>query len=609
MGGAALAAAVLLGLLAAGCDNTGGPPRDPAETRFSFLPAPDSLAVNSSAYLDFQVASSPAVTFNVTWTLDGQPVAVGKSFRFFPPDLGPMVLQAHAVYEEFSADRRWDLDVTNTHPLAFSYDPPEADQQLIEGEHRRFQVRHQWPFTVSFSWIQAGRVVGTDSLYDYTAGIPGPDSLRVDVTADGQVLGQAWRLAVDPYRPPEVTQVLAVDGPTGGSAEVVWQATAPVVYPVDGYEVAVSFAGPITEGNWDQALHLGRFPHTQDFAWMRRTFTEAEHGLVPGAQGWFAVRSGDDQGNLSPVNANAGLSISLSWWAAGLVVDELGVPVAGALVQDDLQLFSEVTDAEGWYRIGPFADHQTVRLRTITPDGGDPEQVGTAWHDYRTGDLTTGGDITLPLDFRLITSYGTDPGCPDYGGSFLTYFRYMTRTSFTTDLRPDQRLYKWDHYPLTVHIPQYLGEGGLDFRASAALTLDIWNDSMGEDYFVLTDSEEAADVVFVFGDDGDLANGATSLVLPGDLNWQLGDTVPQKMQVYVHNTLDDAQRVQEVALHELGHVLGLYRHALCNNNGYLMYFVAAGALDNGPENAIHIDERRAVRTIRYLPQGWDMAPY
>jgi len=105
---------------------------------------------------------------------------------------------------------------------------------------------------------------------------------------------------------------------------------------------------------------------------------------------------------------------------------------------------------------------------------------------------------------------------------------------------------------------------------------------------------------------GSAANGQASIVLPDDQPYQLGDVVPQRMCVYIHDTLDDEQRIRETALHELGHVLGLVRHSSCSRSGYLMYFTAAGALDNGPENAIHPDELRAVRAIRHLPQGYDM---
>lgn len=54
---------------------------------------------------------------------------------------------------------------------------------------------------------------------------------------------------------------------------------------------------------------------------------------------------------------------------------------------------------------------------------------------------------------------------------------------------------------------------------------------------------------------------------------------------------------------------GLNRHCLCNGPGYLMCVTAAGVLEGDWENAIHVDEQRAVRTIRYLPQGYDMAGF
>ncbi len=66
--------------------------------------------------------------------------------------------------------------------------------------------------------------------------------------------------------------------------------------------------------------------------------------------------------------------------------------------------------------------------------------------------------------------------------------------------------------------------------------------------------------------------------------------------------------VAEVSLHELGHTLGLLNHSDCYVPEYLMVIAGGfGALDRN--EPIHLDERRAVECIRYLPQGQDISRY
>lgn len=603
--GVLLAALGLVWLV--GCDTAGDPLPLPEGPQFSFFPQVDTLGVISTGYTDFQVVATPPVTFNVAWTLDDVPVGVGQNFRFFPPDLGTMCLKAHATYEGQAADCRWDLTVTNDHSLIFYFDPPDPDVSLVQLQTKQFQVYHDWPFARSFRWYRHGQVAGQDSTYLFAADFTGPDSLRVEVEAGDQIFSMDWNLTVTSYQPPAVQEVLARDGLGGGSVEVIWQAVVPVIHPVSGYLVAASFDGPITVDNWDDAIQVGPIDHVPELTWIRTTLTEPEHGMIPGANGWFAVRSVGAQDILSDIVTNAQHSLTNNWWIEGVVTDELGNALAGVELSDEDFLYATQTDAAGWYRIGPFVDNRTAVLRTHSADEDLPGQPGTSWHDYRTGALTM--EAHQNLDLNLITRYGADPDCPANEGSFVAYFRYMTRTSIITELRPDFRLYKWEHYPLSVYIPEYIGDTSIDFQMNCALTLDMWNTNLGEEYLVQVGDPDLADVVFIFGDQGSSANGQTSLLEPAGQAYLLGDVIPEKMQVYIHNTLDEVQRVQETSLHELGHVLGMNRHSLCSQPGYLMYVTAAGALDNGPENAIHIDELRAVRTIRYLPQGYDMGGF
>ena len=140
--------------------------------------------------------------------------------------------------------------------------------------------------------------------------------------------------------------------------------------------------------------------------------------------------------------------------------------------------------------------------------------------------------------------------------------------------------------------------------------LDVSADLLGiveTDFLVRTTDEGSADIVFLF-EHRSQNYGQTSLLLPAGKD--LGEVIPLKMQIWINTTtdLDDLPKVQGIALHEFGHTLGLFSHSDCSNVGHLMA-VAGGSGAMNRVEPIHLDERRAIRAIRNIPQGANMANY
>lgn len=142
---------------------------------------------------------------------------------------------------------------------------------------------------------------------------------------------------------------------------------------------------------------------------------------------------------------------------------------------------------------------------------------------------------------------------------------------------------------------------------AALIALLLWNSAMGEEYFVRTDDEESANIEFRF-EDRDNFYGLVTLLAPSGGGAELGRVIPEKMAVSIDTVLPTLETVAGISLHELGHTLGMLNHSDCHAADYLMNIVGGfGALDK-PE-PVHLDERRAVQCIRYLPQGQDMSRY
>ena len=261
----------------------------------------------------------------------------------------------------------------------------------------------------------------------------------------------------------------------------------------------------------------------------------------------------------------------------------------------------------------PSATSTRSSLETITSDDPPGFEPYTSYYDFRTDTLRY--DEVDQVDITLMTRYPVDASCTEYENDFLGYFRYVTGTHQDMPNRPGTRLYRWDHYPLSVYIPDfYAAEHDSNWPASQYATemVELWNTTMEEDYFVLTDDEASADVYFefVYLSSGGFY-GQASIVLPtGYDDPSFGEIIPERMRVEVSWNQPSSRRIREIALHELGHTLAFAStHSPCDDAPHLMRRSSSGALLNGWENGIHPDERRVVNCVRALPEGVDMSHF
>lgn len=482
-------------------------------------------------------------------------------------------------------------------PVVISFTPAAQGQQLVVGQFLACAAQTDRSASLAVTWRLRGAVVGTASDYVYEAAQVGRDTLRARAVSGAVTKDWFWVIDVEAEpstAPPPVPNLAATAGTDPVQVDLTWNRIPASTWPLVDYVVKVSYAGNVTAQNWDALPVLATVPHQAGLAAYRATFGAAD-GLTAGADAWFAVRGRDDRGQLSTVVSNAYTVVTREWWIEGRVTDDSGQPMLGVIVGSASPLRNDNTDDAGWYRLGPYRSIDAVTVRTTTVDHCD----------FTSAVLS--GSADARLDIVLPYRYVIDPECLEYGGSFLDYVRTMTRTASVDGDTSATRLWKWPAYPVRVFLPDSTLVGGRQLDDLARPMLGIWNDAVGEPVLVEVPTAAEADVHFRWVTDAPAGYGQVALELPA--GGILGNVIPQRMRVDVETGLLTDTFFQEVALHELGHVLGLVEHydPSCATSGHLMVFGASGNLSLA--EPIHPDEARAVRLVVRLRQGLDMAGY
>jgi hypothetical protein len=488
------------------------------------------------------------------------------------------------------------------------FSPAGQGQGMSLSQTMDFSAVAQPAASMTVNWYRGGVLVGQDPVFTYVPAEVGRDTLQVSAFTGAVQDTYYWVINVEEdvtAIPPEVSNVVVEAGPHPADVAVSWIRVSGATFPLVEYMVAFSYDGPITEGNWDQATILGRYPPVPGEVGFFKVFTEQEHDMRPGQEAWFAVRVRDDRQQLSPLMNSVRHDITWPWYLGGLVTDDAGlpIPIVGVTTGD----VSGNTDGRGIFLFNePFRNIDGIRVATSS----------TGQYNFHTDPVTVQQETTY-INITLLNKYELgDPSC--WSGEYLEYLRFMTRNVEVPGVPAESQLFTWGEYPVSVYIlPGAVNEAGVDLEASCLAAIDFWNITMRNnadllgieetDYFVRTTDQEAADIVFLF--EHRVQNyGEVSLLLP--VGKVLGEVIPLKMQIWINTTvdLDDLLKVQGIALHEFGHALGLFNHSDCSNIGHLMAVAGGAGAMNRPE-PIHLDEIRAIRAIRNIPQGANMANF
>ena len=540
----------------------------------------------------------------VAWYLDDEPVADGYKYLLAGDRTGAQSVAAVVSLPDTTLSHVWSVVVTAPGE-DFVYTPTASEISLYETQYRYFAVTSISPLP-EVIWAIDGVPAGTGPEFDFVAGDVGNIRITASMALPDTNIIHGWDVEVfsaSANAPAPVVDLVVATSTRLGQATCVWSAVSPGVFPLVAYELRASTDGPVTADNWHLARPVGEgtFPPEPD-SFLEVVWTEDE-GWLSGQEVCFGVRARNELGLWSELVASPCLVVASDWWMHGNVVGPDGTPVADAQVSDLRSGMAVTTDVDGAFVVGPFASRDTVELETT----GFAPAWDCDWTSQLTAKLTWLDEGRW--DFRLLPALGADPTCGMFRSDFARYLRMMTLTNYELSGKPNFDLLKWDSYPVDVYVPDWVSPAGIDYGAACRQAVEIWNASMGEEYLRMVAEQPEIGIFFEYELDIDTMHARAKLVQPGDGNFALAFRIPELVRVDLAPDFSRFQGLTEVALHELGHCLGIYGHAWCKETGYIMNITSAGSLNDGPENAIHQDERNALRIIRILPQSTDMSVY
>ncbi len=495
---------------------------------------------------------------------------------------------------------------------SISFHPLSSVIHLTLTEEQTFSIEITNPAAADITFALDGVPIGTGHEYQFSSDTIGVYTLEATVVVpslDPQL--KVWEIRVTPdysEHPPTITGVMIDHGSTAGSVEVIWSkpADSNIISPLTHYLIGCSYEGVIGDTNWAAVTVLDSVAYTSTLQYSAE-YTIGDDDLEAGRIAWFTVRGLDEQGRMSIACENVSLRISIPYMLEGFVCDDVGTKLPNVNVKTGIEceVCRDQTDADGWFSLGPFPDHQKYVLTTYSRNEHSRPGAIDAYYDVKTDSLGSDDDKS-PLTLYLLTRYGLTSECTGdpYDGHFLTFLRSMTYTDQLLNDRDNFDLLKWDHYPLDVFISNSMSEdGAISLVGPARDAIEHWNTAMDETYFFEINDSTSADIVIKF--DADLANwlsGQANVVEP--MGGQINHVIPRKIHVRVQPALSNYIMTIEVIMHELGHALGASNHSLCGEGVHLMDSAPYGMLAN--PSPVHIDEQRLMRCIRSLPQRTSM---
>jgi hypothetical protein len=477
---------------------------------------------------------------------------------------------------------------------------PAADMvEAIRGQALLLSARAVGADSFRTVFTRGDDTLSTDPDLSYVPAAVGEDTLTATVTYGGGSEQHRWRLQVsgpglDPPPQPRDFQVIITD-----QVYVTWTGEpgydGPV--PLRRYELRARPRGVVDAAHWDVAFPVAEVEFSPDRPDYIVVLTVAAPILPIGTPVGFGLRLRDTDDVLSPL-ARDDVFIPPGIIVEGTVTSLDGQPMPDVEVRWSYCDGRTRTDAAGRYRSYLLPRHAVVGIR-YSDDGIDTPGTGA----YYDAEITWQAESEQVQDIMLLPVSTIDPTCGSerYAGDFLNYLRDMTYTDPSIYPRQHYVTSRWRHLPITYRsIACWNDDGTFSLDALADSAVAVWNQRLGEDYFVPAADPDSAQLTIYFANEGLGTNIAiTRITDPAQMD--INTAIPRRMTIQGRTDFPASTFAFEVLLHEVGHSLCLSGHSRCNTGIHVMEGNPQGIVARRwPESPIHDDEVHLVHMIYTL---------
>lgn len=485
-------------------------------------------------------------------------------------------------------------------PGEIVFTPAEDQLEVVWGETLSLSARAIGVDTFETEFRHGDAVIATQPDLRYAATAVGEDSILATVSSGDLSEDHLWRLHVvgtGTEKPPlpRDFQVIITD-----QVYISWTGEPGYGGPValSRYELRCLPREYVNEANWNRAYSLGVI----EFDPQQPTYLVVKSVEPPAlpidTPVGFGLRLVDVDGASSPL-ALDDVFIPPGYIVEGTVTDIDGRSLANVEVRWTYCDGRTYTDANGRYRSYLLPRHELVGIH-YSDDGVDNPGIGLYYDVVIQWQVES--EYLQNIMLMPVATIDTTCGSDRYDNDFLSYFRDLTYTDPALYPRQEYITNRWPNPPITVHVIDRLNDNGtFSLGALADSAITIWNQRLGDPFFIPATDPDSAQLTVFFDDDGLAGNIAITRIIDPYLV-DINAVAPRKMSIQARTGFPQSTYALEVLLHEFGHTFCISGHSRCDAGVHLMSSNPAGIIAaRWPESPIHDDEVRLIRTMYSLP--------